>query len=340
MAKVQIADVIVPEIFEKYVIQRTAVLSRVVQSGIVASDAEMDARANGGGQTVKMPFWNDLTGARQILNDTNPLTTLKIGADKDIAVLHNDGNAWSVNLLAELLSGDDPMGAIGDLLGNYWQRVDQLMLIAELTGVFAAFAAEGTPPNVLNIGSETLAGQSDDTKLTGTTFIDALQKLGDHSTLLETIAMHSVTESALRKRNLIDDIPDSQGTAMIATFQGRQVIVDDGCPVRNGTGDATSLVYTSYLFGPGAFAKGNASLNEALEGGFGTEGVEFTRTALASDSVLINRRRHILHPRGVRWNSAVMAGTSPTDAEIANAANWTRVYESKNVRIVAVTHNN
>ena len=31
---------------------------------------------------------------------------------------------------------------------------------------------------------------------------------------------------------------------------------------------------------------------------------------------------------------------APTNAELELAANWTRVYENKNVRIVAIEHNN
>ena len=87
--------------------------------------------------------------------------------------------------------------------------------------------------------------------------------------------------------------------------------------------------------------KGAAPLDGTpLQGGFGTEGVELARAPLDSDSILINRRRFILHPRGVKFNSAAVAGDSPTNAELENGANWTRVFENKNVRIVAVEHNN
>ena len=79
---------------------------------------------------------------------------------------------------------------------------------------------------------------------------------------------------------------------------------------------------------------------EPLMGGHGTEGVEWYRDALASDTGLINRRRYILHPRGVKFTSAAVAADSPTNAELENGANWTRVFENKNVRIVAIEHNN
>ena len=125
---------------------------------------------------------------------------------------------------------------------------------------------------------------------------------------------------------------------MLRTFQGRRVVVDDTLPTRAGSTDGT--VYTTYLFGQGAFAKGVAPLDgAALQGGFGTEGVEIARVALDSDTVLINRRRYILHPRGVKFTSASVAGDSPTNAELETGSNWTRVWESKNVRLVAITHN-
>ena len=151
--------------------------------------------------------------------------------------------------------------------------------------------------------------------------------------------MHSATEAALKKLDLIDFLPDSEGKPSLATFQGRRVVVDDSLPTRAGTTDGT--VYTTYLFGQGAFAKGIAPLDgTALQGGIGTEGVELARVPLDSDSVLINRRRYILHPRGVKFTSASVAGDSPTTAELETAANWVRVWENKNVRLVAITHNN
>ena len=192
--------------------------------------------------------------------------------------------------------------------------------------------------NKLSIASESIAGQSASTRLNGSTFVDATAKLGDRAEALTAVAMHSATEAALRKLDLIDFIPDSQGKASIRVFQGRRVVVDDNLPVRAGTTDGQ--VYTTYLFGEGAFAKGAARLDQKpLQGGFGTEGVEVARVPLDSDTILINRRRYILHPRGVKFTAAFVAGQSPTNLELESATNWLRVWEAKNVRIVAVEHN-
>lgn len=53
--------------------------------------------------------------------------------------------------------------------------------------------------------------------------------------------MHSATEAYLKKQNLIDTVQPSNDVAF-GTYQGKRVIVDDGCPVSDGT-------YTTYLFG-------------------------------------------------------------------------------------------
>src|SRR6478672_5818934 len=120
MAKTALADVIIPTEFEKYAIERTAELSRFGESGIVEMAPEFDELADGGGHEVKMPFWKDLTAARQILSDSAPLTPNKITSDQDIARIHNDAQTFSVNHLAKVVSGDDPMAAIGELVGAYW----------------------------------------------------------------------------------------------------------------------------------------------------------------------------------------------------------------------------
>jgi hypothetical protein len=239
------------------------------------------------------------------------------------------------NHLAKVISGDDPMQAIVDLVAGYWARTDEGLVISALKGVFAAATMSA---NLLAIHSESIAAQTSATRLNGATFVDACAKLGDAADRLTAVAMHSGTEAALRKLDLIDFIPDSEGKAMLRTFQGRRVVVDDTLPTRAGSTDGT--VYTTYLFGQGAFAKGVAALDGTpLQGGFGTEGVEMARVPLDSDTVLINRRRYILHPRGVKFTSASVAADSPTNAELETGSNWVRVWEAKNVRLVAITHN-
>lgn len=316
----KIADVIVPEVFNPYVVQRTMELSAIFQSGIAQRTPEFDRLASVGAKTVQMPFWGDLTGDDEVLDDQNALTPGKIQASKDEAVILRRGRAWGANDLAANLAGDDPMRAIGDLVAAYWARRYQATLIATLEGVFSA------PTMADNIHD--ISGESgDDAIITAHSIVDAAQKLGDAKDQLTAIVMHSATEAELKKRDLIEYIPAStNGTDRIPTFLGKRVIVDDGTPV-----DTENGVYTTYLFGPGAVAYGEGNP-------VGFVPTETDRDSLAGEDYLINRRTFILHPRGVRFTSASVAGVSPSNTELADGDNWTRVYEPKAIRIVKFVH--
>lgn len=320
-AQTQIADVIVPKVFNPYVIQRTAELSALSQAGIISNNPELDALATAGGKLINMPYWDDLGGEDEVLSDADDwaLTPDKITAGQDVAVLFMRGKAWSVNDLAKALSGDDPMAAIGDLVAAYWARRRQALLFAILSGVFASPSMTG---NLHDISAQT----GDAAQINGATFLDAAQKMGDAKEKLTAVGMHSAVVTSLAKQDLIDTIPDSEGKPTIKVFQGKRVIEDDGCPY---TGSGADTVFTSYLFGTGAIGLGN---------GTAPVPTETDRDTLAGIDILINRQHFLLHPRGVKWTNASVAGASPTNAEVALAANWERVYENKNIRIVAFKH--
>ena len=335
MAKTQVSDVIVPEVFVPYVIERTAEKSRLIQSGIIESNSEFDDLANEGGRTVNMPFWQDLDGDDEVIKDDAGLTPDKIGATKDVAARVLRAKSWKYNDLARHLSGDDPAMAIGELVSSYKARRMQAQLLNTLRGVFSAPTMLS---NQLDLhitgggGSPTL-----DNVLDGASFIDAQQKLGDSSDLLTGIMMHSQVEAMLRKLDLIDFIPDSQAPGgAIKTFQGLEVIVDDTTTRETIDG---KQVYSSYLFGNGAIGLGNTRDSSPVDGGFGTWEIEFSREALDHDSVMIHRWGNILHPRGVKWTDTTVNDETPSNVELADADNWERVYEPKNVRIVRVRSN-
>jgi len=83
VTKTVINDVIVPEVFNPYVIERTAELSAFYQSGIIARTPELDRLASSGGKLLNMPFWEDLDGDDEVLSDTTALTVDKITAKQD-----------------------------------------------------------------------------------------------------------------------------------------------------------------------------------------------------------------------------------------------------------------
>ena len=315
MAKTLISDVIVPSVFLPYMIQRTAEKSRLIQSGIMAPSGVSIPE---GGISVNMPFWNDLVGDDEILSDSAALSVNSISAGRDVAAIHYRGKAWSVNDLAKALSGDDPAGAIADLMAEYWNRRMQAVLVATLNGAFnaASMAASVLNISTLSAGAGIVSGES---------MIDAAFLLGDEYQRLSGVMMHSAVLQKLSKLNLIDYVKPSEGEAGLPTYQQKAVIVDDTLLPATITVDAASkYAYPVYMFGQGAIAYDeNAQL----------AAIETDRDILAGDDVITSRRGFILHPRGIRWQGTP-AGVTPTNTELGTGTNWLLAFERKNVRIV------
>jgi len=319
----RIADIIVPEIFAPYVINRTAELSALVQSGIITRNPKLDELVTGGGVTINMPFWNDLTGSSQVLNDVDPIETSKITAAADIAALMIRAKGWSSHELAGALAGDDPQMAIADLVANWWNRDEQKTLIQILNGVFASTSMA----DLVYDGSAATIDSG--------VILDGKQCLGDAANQLTAVAMHSMAYTKLQKLKLIEYVPNTAANigpreaVTFPTFLGYRVIVDDGLPV---TGTGATAVYTSYLFAPGVIARGEGVPTSLTP-------VETDRRADMSTDRLFHRRAFVLHPMGVKWaGAATIVGPTPTNAEFATGTNWVRVYEKKQIGIVKITH--
>jgi hypothetical protein len=324
MSVTAVADIIVPELFTKYSQERTATQWALVQSGIVVRTPEFDQLAKDGAKSVQMPFFQDISGASQATpgDGTTALTVNKITSAKDAAAIHYRSNAWGDNDLAGSLAKADPLGAITQLVGDYWSREYQRLLILALKGVFAAASMSGKVLSYFNADVS-----ADGVKeLDEVVFVDALDLMGDASKKVTTIAMHSKVRNGLWKKDLIDTVRLSESGGEIDMFMGRRVIVDDSLPKEAVTG---GYKYTTYLFGEGAFGYGEGTPKNP---------VETDREILKRNSLLVNDKIVILHPRGVKW-SLGHEGNTPTDEEISTGTSWTRVFEPKNVRIVAIVTN-
>jgi len=320
-----VGDIIKPEVWVPYVINQTPERSQLFQSGIISTDDRIVVP--NGGDTVNMPFWNDLDGDAQAIQSDTALDINKIDSGKDVARVLMFGNAWSAEDLAAELAGDDPMDAIANRVIDYWDREYQNMLVRALNGVFADNVTNYDSDLVNNVAEEDVDTDGA-VNLTSDIIIDSKQLLGDAKGMLTAIAMHSSVHSNLQKQDLIDYIPDSQADIGWGTYLGHTVIVDDRMPVEDAT--TSGKKYTSYLFGKGAigWAEGRPKTP-----------VESDRYSLKGQDILIHRRKFILHPRGFKWTEGTVVNEMPTYTELADATNWDRVYSPKKVRVVKMVTN-
>lgn len=304
----KLSDVIVPEVFMRYVIQRTAELSAIRRSGILGAIPNITVPV--GGATLNLPFWNDISGDDEVWTTGTETVPDKITTAKEIAVILTRIKSWGAEDLAGLFAGDDPMLAIGNLVAEYWARKEQKILLSILDGIFAS---TGMAANTLDASFEYL-----DNGL----MVDAIAKLGDASPKLTGLLTHSSVQFDLAKKKLLDPKPTEPGTNTAPEFSsylGRNVVIDDGSPK---AGD----VYTTYFFGAGAIAYAEGTPKYP---------VEIQREGTKSLDILINRRQMIMHPRGFKWTGSAVKDT-PNNTELATGANWAKVFENKNIPIVAL----
>lgn len=319
----KLTDVVVPEIFTDYVLEFTKEKSELINSGAVENNPQLDVLVNGGGTTLKMPKWNDLTGESQVFSENSDIETDKITSHKEIATLLMRSKAWSAHDLSAALAGDDPMKRIAERVSEWWIRDEKRIVMSILKGVFASADMAN---HVLDITSET------DTKVSAKAVLDAKQLMGDAASDLTLIYMHSAVYTELQKQQLITFVQPAQANIQIPTYLGYNVICDDSAPVEFGK-DGAKDKFTTYLLSRGCIQRGVGTPT-------GFVPTETFRNAKKSVDELYNRQAKVLHPKGMSWiGSANIADETPSNTELATGTNWERAaVESKQVGMVALVH--
>lgn len=313
----RILDTITPEIFDTYVENRTIEKSAFIQSGVAVADDRVSKMITAGGTTVTMPFWNDLNGDDEVLGDGDKaLSTGKMDAGNDLSTVLYRGRGWAVNEMAAVLSGADPVRSVLSKISDYWIRREQLILVSTLNGLFATGGPLAKAHlNVTGAGIDAMA------------VLDTKQLMGDHADGLSLLVMHSAVYTELQKQNLIEFIPLSESKITIPTYLGYRVVVDDGLiPTADGT-------YTTYLLAAGSFGRNTGSPANLTT-------FETYRAANKGTDEIYTRRAFVLHPYGVKWTDAnrEAGNITPTNVDLAKAANWKAVYDLKNIGIVGLQH--
>lgn len=317
MAEVRLSDVIEPSVFTQYTANRALETNKFYQAGVIVTNPTLDQFASANrSSTVDVPFFSPIgTDDDPNIGSDDPAvssTPSKIGTDKQVGIKNIQNKSWSSMDLVSALIGEDPMLVIGNQVGDYWGVQYSKSLINSAVGLMLSDVALATPVMTISEGATALDANS---------VINARQTAGDRAEQFTSIAMHSTTYAALQIQQLITFVREADNNTMFASYNGLRVIVDDALPSATGANG-----FVSVLFGPGAFGLGNGAprtpteIDRAPAAGNG-EGQE----------TLFSRKHFVMHPAGTRFTSASLAGQSPTYAEMATAANWTRVFERKRV---------
>lgn len=339
-------NIIIPTRFTPYTRWLTKAKADLIKSGAVQPyDLLNELVGNGerrGGLLLEMPAWiNIAKTATRVSSASNTLASIVytggvagpapqgITTGQETAVRLERNMSWSKMDLAAALAGDDPLAAIESMVVYFAVQTLQTLFVNTTKGVFAdnALAPTGGDTHLQNdmtvdVSNDAGGVFSDQvTNFTAENFLRVKLLLGDQGDALKLVMMHSVTKNTLERNNMIDFIRDSDGVD-VAYFRGAKITVDDEMP------SPSSGVYETWFFGPGAmaFAEGDPDNATAIarheEAGNG-----------AGQTTLYRRWRWIMHPRGYRYVGSTADG-QPSDATIAAAASWSRVFpERKQVPI-------
>jgi hypothetical protein len=235
--------------------------------------------------------------------------------------------------LANQLALDKPVAAITGRQGQFWATDFQKRVINSCVGILADNVNADSSDMLETVYSDVVGGSiTAAMKISENAIIDAAQTLGDHSTSINAIAVHSKVYSDLSKLGVLkDNFDPATNNVRYQTFIGYRVIVDDFMTVTAGS---NSPKYTSILFGAGTFGTASAPVDQASE---------LERLASTGDgggqTIIHSRMSDVIHPYGFQNLLAGSSKVANSYAELATKERWDRVVERKNVALAFLETN-
>lgn len=312
-------------------------LNKLRSSRAVAGDARLRSVFKDNTQTgavyARIPFYGTLKGKPQNYDGVSDLTTESTDTFEQGVFTYGRMMGWTeADFSYEVTGGVDFMANVRAQIMEYWNTVDQDVLLSVLKGIFSM--TKTADKKFVEAHTYNVDGNVD-----ATTLNNAIQQAcGDNKKKFSLAIMHSAVSTNLENLKLLAYLKytDAQGVERdleMGTWNGRLVIIDDSMPTEfvsateaSGTEGQEGYVpavaaytkYTTYLLGDGAFGF------EQLGAKVPYEMVRDAKTRGGEDT-LISRRRNAISVAGISYEKKSQATNSPTNAELETGSNWTLI---------------
>jgi hypothetical protein len=341
------ADTKIYDPFSNYIDEQSTLRSKFLATGLVSANPIIAANVTKGDK-FKIPNWQpNLGGSIQIPTEGVPLSVNKLGSAEQVGVIFHRANVWGSSELAKLAVGaeNDPMAAIGRRVTDYVLNAQQADLLAVLSGVFGPLGSSNSTAAFASMSVD--ATGSNETDLSPRHLVLADTILGEDADTFGAMVVHPDIYAYLRVREMINyvsaaelpgitasstitginafggDFSNAFGTTgQVPLFANKAVIVSDNAP---RTGSAGSYKYGVYVFKQGA-------VGQAFQAPVRTESDRDILTSGGED-VLKVQWDMCYHPLGASW----AGGINPSATDLATAANWTKVFDKKNIGVARIT---
>lgn len=315
------------EVVQSYMDTDPVTTTPFFESGLIVSNPIISELAASNTDIVSLPYWAKIDASvepnysNDVYEDIAVPRKIGTGSMRARVGFLNEGFG-SMDLVTDI-TGKNPLQRVASRLDQYWREEAELRIVATLRGILNDSVA----------ANNGMVHQA--TAAAGITFeglIDAQLTAGDAFGEIAGYVMSSAAFGTLVKQGLATVARTPDTNVLLRQFNGLPVIVNDTALTLNGKPAVA-------LLGRGAFAYGMANPRVPLE---------YEREAARGNGggaeTLWTRRNMIVHPLGYDFTSTSITGNGTETvargagwADLANAANWTRVASRKQVPIAFLT---
>ena len=190
----------------------------------------------------RIPMYGNLGGAPVNYDGSTNITSTSTTTFEKGVVVYGRAKAWTEKDFSyDITSGVDFMSNVAKQVSEYWEEIDQDILLSILKGIFSMTGANNlnfVNGHTYDVTSESgNDSQGNPNNMVGpTTLNKAIQKAAGQNKGKFTIAiMHSEVATNLENLNLLKyltytDANGIQRDLSLATWNGRSVIIDDSMP--------------------------------------------------------------------------------------------------------------
>nr|WP_295301086.1 hypothetical protein [uncultured Blautia sp.] len=326
-----------PEVFSGYMAEQPTWNDAIINSGILVQDSTIMDLIGEKGNVATLPFYVPIDEAEsQALNNDGETdnTPVEISGKKQTAMLIQRMKAWKAQDFTKELTGADPMTHVANSVAGFYRqtRVRDLMAIVD-----AVLSLKGMENHITDLSEQTGTGAVTDTnKVDETTLIFAQQKaLGDSSEKMGLLFLHSYMYAKYKALGLVDynkyTVTNAlAGDVNLPSIGGFIPVVSD-----RFTADTSkqNVVYKTYMIGAGSIL--TCPKNNYEDPYY----ADYDPETKAGIRKLYTKQGYVLHPNGFSIAQDKVAKESPTNAELGNKANWSLVYNQKNIRMGMIKSN-
>lgn len=322
------------EVFTEYMQEQPFVKDAIFAAGVIRPDAAIAEAIGAKGNVGTIPMFASFDENDDALNFDGVTDNVpqELAGKKQSFMKIGRMRAWTDKDFTRWLTGVSPLQNMADnLVTPYYINQWQKALLATLKGVTGV---AGMATHITDL-STTSGSITDDNKVEEGSMIELGAKaLGDMAERFNLVLMHSVVYARLQRLDLINFSKYTISDAMrrevtLPTWNGKIVVVDDSLV---DTSVEDFPVYLTYLLGTGAFLGQQFDIPNPYY-------VDYDPETDGGVNKLYTKQSMVMHPNGFNLLFNKIASESPTNAELANPANWEMALNHKNVAIALLKTN-